>query len=536
MRTKKTCIILVLAFLPIIPPVILIHTLGGTGTNHALQVIQTSPGPNATFQYIVAILMENKNLGDIIGNSCCPYLNSLANDSGLAKNYFDVSNLGSLPNYMGLVAANTLSTWSTCNSTPLQCNGWPSGGDTDPTILDTIESAGLTWKAYMENYPGSGSGSNYSTGGCFLSDSGNYVARHDPFVWFSHIINNSTECSKIINSGTNGATLISDLGSNFTASRFMWLTPNLCNDSTTCTASVGDTYLSQIVPQILNSPVFKTNRAALYITWDEGSNSGHVPALWAGSAAKNNYTSILSYNHFSLLKTIESVWDLTSLTASDGGASPMTEFFKAEFTITTSTSVLTAPIGTNLTSTLTLTSLFGYSGNISLGVTVQSPITIGGNGGGGHPPMRMAPLSLLPTSSITPVSLFLHSGQSSQCNLTIILPLGVPAGNYTLTVQAISGTLSRTLYINISVPSSGLTTILTKIFTSNGTILIGVLAFTTLLASFSIYITRTPYLKNPKTSFRTRRFRGTTQTPRHSYPRLKPICLGPFWTIVTEPF
>jgi len=120
--------------------------------------------------------------------------------------------------------------------------------------------------------------------------------------------------------------------------------------------------------------------------------------------------------------------------------------------------------------------------------------------------------------------------------MTINVPSITPSGNYTLTVQAISGTLSHTLYINISVPSSGLTTILTKIFTSNGTILVGVLAFTTLLASFSIYRTRTPYLKNPKTSFRTRRFRGTTQIPRHSYPRLKPICLGPFWTIVAEPF
>ncbi len=418
MRTKKACLLLVLAFLPIISPGILIPTLGGTGTNHARQIIQTSPGPNATFQYVVAILMENKNLGDIIGNSCCPYLNRLANDSGFAKNYFDVSNLGSLPNYMGLVAANTLSTWSTCNSTPLQCNGWPSGGDTEPTILDRIESAGLDWKAYVENYPGSGSGSNYSTGGCYLSDSGDYVARHDPFVWFSHIINNSTECSKIINSGTNGATLISDLGSNSTASRFMWLTPNLCNDSATCTASVGDTYLSQIVPQILNSPVFKTNRAALYITWDEGSNSGHVPALWAGSAARNNYTSILSYNHFSLLKTIESVWGLTSLTASDSGASAMTEFFNAppDFALSANPISVVANTSAVGSSNITVTPLNGFTGTVTLTDTVPSGLTCG---------------------AITPSSVSASGTATVSCSASV-------TGNYTLTITGTSTPLVHT--------------------------------------------------------------------------------------------
>ena len=298
--------------------------------------IMASPSPNAIFKYVVIIVLENKSYSQIIGNSCCPYLSRLANDSGVASNYFGVSNSGSLPNYLGLVAANPLTSWSTCNSTPLTCKGWPAGGDTNPTIIDRVEAAGLTWKAYMESYPGSGGkNKNFSTGGCYLADSrtGGYVANHDPFIWFSHIINNSTECAKIVDSGTNAATLVSDLSSNSTASNYMWLTPNLCDDSTTCSAATADSYLSKVVPQILNSPIFRSNRAAVYTISDKGWTTLRIPSIISGSVVpsgpttRNNYTSTKAYTHYSILRTIESAWSLPSLTVNDTSASPMTEFF-----------------------------------------------------------------------------------------------------------------------------------------------------------------------------------------------------------------
>src|SRR6266511_4073655 len=62
-----------------------------------------------------------------------------------------------------------------------------------PNLVDSLENRGLTWKAYMEDYPSS-CGSHCSPGGCFLTDSSQYAARHDPFVYFGDIVNSTARC------------------------------------------------------------------------------------------------------------------------------------------------------------------------------------------------------------------------------------------------------------------------------------------------------------------------------------------------------
>ncbi len=266
--------------------------------------------------YVVIILMENRDYGDILGNlTAAPYINHLANRFGAASAYYDVSSNRSLPNYLGLTTGQTYSSWSGCNKPPQQCSGFTP--ITIPTIVDSVEKSGLTWKAYMEDMPSN----------CYQSDYGLYVVRHNPFAYFGHVVNDSSECNLVIPAGTNASTMISDLASNATASNLMWLTPDLCDDMHNCTVYTGDTYLSHIVPEILNSYIFQTQSAALFITWDEGSNSAHIPAIWAGPSAKNNYTSIVAYNHYSFLKTLEVAWHLPALTSNDAKASAMMDFF-----------------------------------------------------------------------------------------------------------------------------------------------------------------------------------------------------------------
>jgi len=172
----------------------------------------------------------------------------------------------------------------------------------------------------MENMPSN----------CYTSDSGSYYVRHNPFVYFSDIVNNQARCNRVVPAGSGASVLVSDLISTSTASNFMWLTPNGCNDMHDCSVSTGDNYLSVLVPKILNSNIFKTQRAALFITFDEpGSSGSQLYTVWAGPVAKQAYQSSISYNHYSFLKTIEANWGLSSLTSNDGGASPMSDFFGA---------------------------------------------------------------------------------------------------------------------------------------------------------------------------------------------------------------
>src|SRR5438876_8996576 len=60
------------------------------------------------FDYIVVIVMENKNLNQTYGNSCvgnCSYITQLANAYGLAENYSGVAHR-SLPNYLTLTSGD----------------------------------------------------------------------------------------------------------------------------------------------------------------------------------------------------------------------------------------------------------------------------------------------------------------------------------------------------------------------------------------------------------------------------------------------
>jgi phosphatidylinositol-3-phosphatase len=324
-----------------------------------------SSGTNsAPFDYVVVIVMENQGVCDIAPSLACgstrvgnaTYMTSLAASNGLTENYTAITH-PSLPNYLALLSGQD---WG-CKgfdvgpkSNPCTDAAWNS---TNANLVDRLEASGLTWKAYMENMPSN----------CDTSDSGLYAARHDPFVYFKDIVNDTSRCYRVVPAGTNDTGLLSDLSATSSASNLMWLTPNLCNDmhddcTTNSTTHVecgsggnvtnciiqGDTYLSQIVPKILSSYVFTTQKAALFLTFDEGN--GYCPldgssrdciyTVWAGPVAKKNYVSSASYSHYSFLATLEASWNLVPLTLNDTSAPPMSEFFTTLFPlrVTTSTS------------------------------------------------------------------------------------------------------------------------------------------------------------------------------------------------------
>ena len=299
-----------------------------------MNVAHQSAPVNHSFNYIVTILMENHDLSEIIGSSSAPFMNQLASSWSLATGYSAI-NHPSLPNYLSLISGQDFASWSTSDCPP----GPGCNAGNAPNIVDRLDSRGLTWKAYMEDYPSSCT-TRCSPGDCYLGDggiSGRYAARHDPFVYFDDIVNSSARCSRIVPANSSGDVapddlFLADLQSPSTSSNFMWLTPNLCNDTHDCPVSTGDTYLSMLVPKILASKLFTHQKAALFIAYDEGNGDRQYPsdqvyAVWAGSVAKTGFTSSNQYTHYSYLRTIEMNWHLPPLTNNDKSATPMLEFF-----------------------------------------------------------------------------------------------------------------------------------------------------------------------------------------------------------------
>src|SRR5881409_700959 len=298
---------------------------------------QASTTAGTYFDHVVVVIMEDHGIQEICGSSpppCqstmgAPYMAGLANSYAIGSHYLGVTHY-SQADYLAMLGGTT----DNCSSAGCP---WPFSG---PNLVDRLETAGLTWKGYMEN--------QNMASGCDLTYHQPYTPEHNPFVGFTDIVNSPTRCSQIVLANPSGCSvtdcpLINDLNSG-SAPSFMWLTPNNCDNmhgvTGICATSVsfGDGYLSSLVPNILNSTAFTTQRSALFVVFDEGN--GYCPlnqsttedcvyAVWAGPLAKANYGTTNLYNHYSWLRTVEVNWNLQALTSNDASATPMAEFFTA---------------------------------------------------------------------------------------------------------------------------------------------------------------------------------------------------------------
>src|SRR5213596_1206949 len=315
-----------------------------------LQTVNATVSSSAPFQYIVTILMENNGLCDVTpslvsgcGSSSIPspYLTTLAQTYGFNTHYTGISH-PSEPNYVALFGGSTLGISSDGNCC-FQLNA--------PNLVDRLEAAGLTWKAFAEDASGSGTCS-------FMPPR---EGDHYPFIDFSDM-KTSARCANMLTTTSpldpefvgalNGATL----------PNYVWLTPNDTDNMHSSSVGVGDAYLATLVPLILSSRMFTTQKAALFIVFDEGSDvcptgnsSDCVVAEWAGPAVKKAYSSSTSYNHYSYLSTLEAAWNLPSLTSNDASATPMTEFFGTSPPPTLSASFTYSPSSPQIGQTVSFT-------------------------------------------------------------------------------------------------------------------------------------------------------------------------------------
>jgi Phosphoesterase family len=180
--------------------------------------------------------------------------------------------------------------------------------------MDQIEAAGKTWTAYMEDMPSP----------CAATDSGLYVAKHNPFVHFTDIVSNGARCSSHV---VPLSRFSSDLSSD-TLAHFVWMSPNLCNDMHDCSVAAGDAWAASVIPSILQSPAFADS--ALFLTFDEGTSSlnggGRIPLVVASPWTGPGVQSATMVDHYSVLRTIQDAWGLAPL-ARSANATAMTGFF-----------------------------------------------------------------------------------------------------------------------------------------------------------------------------------------------------------------
>ena len=294
--------------------------------------------------HILLIEFENEGYEATFGpGSPATYLNGTLRPKGeLLQNYYAIGH-NSLDNYIAQVSgqAPTEDTQADCadngfafaNVTPgtPDANQAANPGQVDgegcvypasvPTIASQLDAKYppnktthvAAWRAYdqdMGNTPARDGGAPDPTGGTdcghpaigatdtaeVATPSDQYTTRHNPFVWFHSIIDNTAECdANVVPLGTLGPNgtpspaghLASDLKSEKTTPRFGFITPNLCDDGHdgTCAGpnSTGghaggltgaDEFLRAWMPLILSSPAYKHGDMLVVITFDESDVGG----------------------------------------------------------------------------------------------------------------------------------------------------------------------------------------------------------------------------------------------------------------------
>lgn len=265
---------------------------------------------------VFVIVMENKNYADVVGSTAMKYFNSLIPQGGLATNYYADLH-PSIGNYFIMTAGFT----------GVVDDNF-SGVITADNLARQLVAVGKTWKVYAESLPAQG----YLGG-----DQMPYLRRHNPFTYFSDVQNSSAQAANIV----PFSQLTTDLSSG-RAPNFAFIVPNAFDDGHSCSSNSNctfttelqqsDTWLSQVVPGILDSAAFKNN-GLLVVTWDESATDftnggGKVATLLLGPQVKAGFQSTTTYQHQDLLRMICFRIGLAGAPGIAASASTMTEFFQ----------------------------------------------------------------------------------------------------------------------------------------------------------------------------------------------------------------
>jgi hypothetical protein len=253
--------------------------------------------------HVFVIVLENEGFDATFGpNSKAPFLSKTLTSQGVLLTQYFGTGHASLDNYIAMISgqAATNETRNDCQTyadfalTGVTPDGQAIGsGCVYPasikTLADQLESAGKTWRGYMEDMGNDPSRESATCGHPVLNGidhtqsaegpsasvplGDQYASRHNPFVYFHSIIDSPTCQANVVNLGR----LSQDLQSEATTPNFAFITPNLCNDGHDGPCKNGqpgglvsaDLFLQKWVPRIMASSAFKRD-GLLIITFDEG--------------------------------------------------------------------------------------------------------------------------------------------------------------------------------------------------------------------------------------------------------------------------
>ncbi len=285
--------------------------LAGCGQASPGTVSLASPAGIAPLHgsHVLVLMMENAEYGEVIGNASAPYVNSLAGRYGLMTQSYAIAH-PSLPNYLALTSGSTQGVDSDCTGCAVSASN----------IVDQLQGAGITWGAYLEDFP-----SRCYTG----AQSGGYAKKHNPFAYYTDIARSPSRCRLM-----QGFGALADDVRTGRLPTFAWISPNLCDDGHDCGIAVADGFLARTIPALLHA---LGPRGFLVLQWDEGTSDdgccgvakgGHIATIVAGPQVRRGARSAAPIDQYGVLASIEQALGLPALGgAADARSGRLTPLF-----------------------------------------------------------------------------------------------------------------------------------------------------------------------------------------------------------------
>ena len=312
---------------------------------------------HGAFDHLYVIMLENHSQSSVIGDVNAPFMNSLAEKYATATNYYGVTH-PSMPNYIATIAGDNFGIQDDEDENVVNLDR--------PNLAQQLTSAHIRWGAYMEDLPANKLDRYWPNDATKL-----YAKKHNPFVLFDSVKNSPSEMAKV----KSYSALSADLNGP-AAPKFVWISPNQCNDmhggvystvaghpETPCPygstkddandASLkqkADTFVKGAVTTIMGSRSW-TKKSAIVIVTDENDYTGNketggwesadgccgspyvaahdprisatwpggtygggkIPAIVVTGSGPHHVVDSTPYNHYSLLTTIEQNWRLPYL-------------------------------------------------------------------------------------------------------------------------------------------------------------------------------------------------------------------------------
>ncbi|KAK7920761.1 hypothetical protein PG985_008783 [Apiospora marii] len=268
--------------------------------------------PGRVFDRFISIWLENQNFAQVIQD---PDFADLKRHGILQTRYY-ANTHPSQPNYLAAVAGDYFG---------LNHDESVRVPDNVSTVVDLLDTRGISWGGYFERMPGPGYLADFSLD---ANGTWDYVKKHNHFASFDSINKNGTRLARL----RSFEAFERDLAAG-AVPQFVMMSPDMLNDGHNTMLKYATKWARKFLLPLLqnkdkgkSNPVWKEERTVIHLTYDEADTYEHpnrIVSLLLGPGVPRGLAGTEDgafYTHYSILATAQHNWALPTLGRYDAGA------------------------------------------------------------------------------------------------------------------------------------------------------------------------------------------------------------------------